>query len=182
MLVFCASRRACEACAQLLAELLPPDNADQEARQALLAEMAGALGTLPSPGLITCVPRGIAYHHAGLTAEERGEVERGFRVGTLRVLAATSTLAAGINLPARRVVLRTLWQGPGPVTRQQYLQMVGRAGRAGHAAAGEAFLMGRGPPGGWEWHDICALLTQRVPAVQSQLLGVPRGWLTWSRN
>lgn len=64
-------------------------------------------------------------------------VEQGFSSGALLVLTATSTLAAGVNLPARRVILRSLWQGVGDVTRAQYLQMVGRAGRAGGRAVAE---------------------------------------------
>lgn len=61
------------------------------------------------------------------------KVERNKESGfvMLQVLMATSTLAAGINLPARRVILRTLWQGVSNVGRAQYLQMIGRAGRAG---------------------------------------------------
>lgn len=70
------------------------------------------------------------------TEEHRSPVRpTALPAGTLLVLTATSTLAAGINLPARRVLLRTLSQGGRPVVdRAQYLQMVGRAGRAGICA------------------------------------------------
>lgn len=56
----------------------------------------------------------------------------------------TFSASAGINLPARRVILRSLWQGIGEVSRAQYLQMVGRAGRAGQSDIGESFLIGKG--------------------------------------
>ncbi|GFR45397.1 hypothetical protein Agub_g6680, partial [Astrephomene gubernaculifera] len=133
-LVFCASRNACQGCAGLLAELLPqqlgPASAETiSARKALLTDLQDASGGYLSPELGKLIMAGVAYHHAGLTSQERGAVERGFRGGLIHTLTATSTLAAGINLPARRVILRSLWQGIGPVSRAQYLQMIGRAGR-----------------------------------------------------
>lgn len=48
--------------------------------------------------------------------------------------------------------------------------MVGRAGRAGHAAAGESFLIGRGAGGGKEWQQVCALLTAPIPCLISRVL------------
>jgi replicative superfamily II helicase len=57
--------------------------------------------------LKTTVKFGIAYHHSGLTNDEKCIIERGYRQGTLLVLVATSTLSTGINLPAKAVLFKT---------------------------------------------------------------------------
>lgn len=82
----------------------------QQERQELAEGLRAAMGGFADPLLERLLREGVAWHHAGLTMEERAAVETGYRAGAVRVLCATSTLAAGINLPARRVILRSLWQ------------------------------------------------------------------------
>jgi helicase len=97
--------------------------------------------------LADAVARGVAFHHAGLAAEHRRLVEDGFRDGVLKVLCSTPTLAAGVNLPARRVVIAsparydTDYGGSATISVLEYRQMIGRAGRPRYDEYGEAVLV-----------------------------------------
>ena len=68
---------------------------------------------------------------SGLSDMERVIIEKGYKDGIISVLTATSTLAAGVNLPAGRVLIRSMRIGMEPLGIIQYRQMCGRAGRAG---------------------------------------------------
>ncbi|PSP15806.1 ski2-like helicase [Halobacteriales archaeon QH_10_67_13] len=151
-LTFVNSRRNAEAAAGRLAgtteSFLTPE------AEAELAEVADELravsNTDTSDELADAVERGAAYHHAGLAREHRSLVEAAFRDRLLKVVCATPTLAAGVNTPARRVIVRD-WRrydgsagGMQPLSVLEVHQMMGRAGRPGRDPYGEAVLIAQG--------------------------------------
>ena len=124
------------------------DDADNsQTRRTRIADEIEALdGTLTGRRLADCVRRGVGFHHAGLRSGHRALVETAFRNRTLSVIAATPTLAAGVNVPARRVVVRDQQRYTGSAMEWlpvlEIHQMCGRAGRPHLDPYGEAVLVG----------------------------------------
>jgi len=103
-------------------------------------EMSRTLGKL--------IADGVAFHHAGLNNQERELIEDAFKSNLLKVITATPTLAAGVNLPARRVIIRDYRRfeqsrGSYPIPILEYKQMAGRAGRPKYDKYGESVLIAR---------------------------------------
>lgn len=98
--------------------------------------------------LAELVKDGVAFHHAGLGSTHRRLIEDSFRDGRIKVLTATPTLAFGVNLPARTVVISSYRRyDPGygyyPISVLEYKQMVGRAGRPKYDKIGESVLIAK---------------------------------------
>ncbi len=98
--------------------------------------------------LAECVANGVAFHHAGITYSHRRIIEDAFRENKIKCVAATTTLAMGLNLPSRRVVIRDWWRYESGLGMQQIpaieiKQMGGRAGRPSFDEYGEAVLIAR---------------------------------------
>jgi len=146
-LVFVNTRRSTETLATKLAPLMRevmPEGATDGADR--IIEDEGEPTTV-GKRLSACVKRGVAFHNAGLTNEQRRFVESNFKKGTIKCIVATPTLAAGINLPARRVVIRDVhrYENGGNVSIPvlEIKQMCGRAGRPRYDPYGEAILISR---------------------------------------
>ena len=95
------------------------------------------------------VKQGVAFHHAGLNQNCREIIENEFRGGKIKLLSATPTLAAGVNLPARRVVISSVlrynaqYGGNIPISVLEYKQLCGRAGRPQYDEEGESIIIGK---------------------------------------
>ncbi|PIO05336.1 ski2-like helicase, partial [Candidatus Woesearchaeota archaeon CG08_land_8_20_14_0_20_43_7] len=119
---------------------------------------------------------GIAFHHSGLVAQQRDLIENNFREGKVKIICCTPTLAAGVDLPAFRTILKDLKRFSGgwgmswiPVL--EYQQMAGRAGRPGKEDYGEAIAIA-GSDG--EFDEIYDRYVLGVPEdIQSKLAAEP---------
>ncbi|KAJ4401100.1 hypothetical protein N0V85_005599 [Neurospora sp. IMI 360204] len=143
VLVFSSSRAGCESDAVLISRVLPSfqeaDPLIRERRLDLLNDLRSSSTGL-DPKLEQTIPCGVAFHHAGLTTEERELIANAYDAGTLKACVATASLAAGINLPARRVILHGARMGIDLVGPAMLRQMRGRAGRKGKDEVGETYL------------------------------------------
>ena len=144
-LVFVSSRKNAEAFAKRAAAALKLESPE-------LKDLSGKIQKLAETDndklLAACVESGAAFHHAGLKREARAIIEEGFRKGLIRCISSTPTLAAGLNLPARRVIIRdyrrfTSGEGMVPIPVREYHQMAGRAGRPHLDPYGEAVLIAK---------------------------------------
>ncbi|HEV8360342.1 MAG TPA: DEAD/DEAH box helicase [Candidatus Thermoplasmatota archaeon] len=149
-LVFVNTRKSTETAAERLRASVTPflDFASKTALLDVVKQLGGDEATTVEGRLGKGVRDGVAFHHAGLTNRQRSAVEKAFKAGLLKVIVATPTLAAGINLPARRVVVRDTWRydsdvGNAPISVMEYKQMAGRAGRPKYDTTGEAITIAK---------------------------------------
>lgn len=151
-IVFVFSRAGCEqAVTQAIAGGVdlttePEARRIREVIERRVADLPGAdLSVLGFHAWARALERGVAAHHAGLLPVFKETVEELFSAGLVKVVYATETLALGINIPARTVVLESLrkWNGSAHVslTPGEYTQLTGRAGRRGIDVEGHAVVL-----------------------------------------
>lgn len=154
-ITFIFSRVGCDAAVQQLLASgthLIPDSQAASIRRLVEERVAGLaaedLDVLGYWDFLDGLTRGFAAHHAGMLPTFREIVEELFTAGRIRAVFATETLALGINMPARSVVLEKLIKFNGEthaeVTPAEYTQLTGRAGRRGVDIEGHAVVLWNG--------------------------------------
>lgn len=147
-LVFCCTRKSASGLAQFLVDSArsPELQAAVQPSSSELSSLVTLQAQLESRQLKeTVYPHGVAFHHAGLSPGDRRLIENAFSESLIKILCTTSTLAIGVNLPARLVIVK----GTQTYAEQQFCsytsldmqQMVGRAGRAQFDTKGVAVIM-----------------------------------------
>ncbi|HII36926.1 MAG TPA: DEAD/DEAH box helicase [Candidatus Poseidoniaceae archaeon] len=183
LLIFVGTRKSAESEALKLSKRVQkklakenPDKLNEFAT--VIASIEGARQSAMAEKLVECLKGGIAFHHAGLTHSQRKAIEQAFKTGIITCLTATPTLAAGVNLPARRVLVRDIkrWDDgmSRPLPVMEIRQMLGRAGRPKYDDFGEAWVLCKGTDG-WEVADMVSekYFFGEVEPIISKLSGEP---------
>ena len=144
-LVFAETRKKAIMLAESLVDVAKKyvDNSDDY--KASLDKLISDEETTLTRTLRTVMNWGAAFHHAGLPSNYREAVETLFRNNKIKVLTATPTLAIGVNMPARTVIINSLFRygdnGMEPIKIFEYKQMAGRAGRPKYDTYGQSIIV-----------------------------------------
>jgi len=152
VLVFVNTRRSTVSVANRLGRVVKETLSKKEEKK--LEEMLDSLKknlpelTSVDKKLFFCLKRGVAFHNAGLSSTHRRFIENNFKERLIKCIVATPTLAAGVNIPAQRVIIRDLWRydpnfGMNPIPILEYKQQAGRAGRPRYDKFGEAICVAK---------------------------------------
>ena len=168
---FAFTRQGVEDDARLCAQANPP--CDGERRDAIESAIAWTLSSMPREdrklpqlsNLVDLLRRGVGFHHAGLLPPCKELVEDLFLRGYLSVVCATDTLAVGINMPARTVVISNLSRPVGGLlTPNDFSQLTGRAGRRGIDRQGAVVML---PSFRYEFERAYASVTGPIEPIES---------------
>ncbi len=153
-LIFVSTRRSAQSLARKLSERIikkwtREKNKQLDSLKSLQKEIK-LIGddSAISDSLETVILGGVVFHHAGLNSKQRKFIEDAFKKRKIICIVATPTLASGVNLPARRVIIRDLKRFENGMSRwlsvMEIQQMLGRAGRPRYDSIGEAWLHCKG--------------------------------------
>lgn len=143
---FTFSRKKCDEQMQKCSSLVLVTPQEQKRIKVIVDEYLAENPYLNKNKHIECVLNGVASHHAGLLPGWKVLIEKLFQEGLIKVVFATETLAAGINMPARSTVISSISKrtdnGHRTLTASEFLQMSGRAGRRGMDEVGYVTVVG----------------------------------------
>ncbi|MEC4805116.1 MAG: DEAD/DEAH box helicase [Jaaginema sp. PMC 1079.18] len=138
---FIFSRRGCDQAVKNMSDVLLVNDTEKAALKTRIDAFLERNPDAGRAGQVAPLYQGIAAHHAGILPAWKSLVEELFQAGLIKVVFATETLAAGINMPARTTVIAAISKrtdrGHRLLTASEFLQMAGRAGRRGMDAVGQ---------------------------------------------
>ncbi len=143
-LIFANTKKSAEKTAEEISKTI---KGDSDALRELADRAMNSLArpTKQCERLAFCLKKGVAFHHAGLTQQQREIIEENFRNGAIKVICSTPTLAYGVDLPAYRAIIKDLrrytMHGLSWIPVLDYMQMSGRAGRPNYDSEGQSIAV-----------------------------------------